>query len=200
VDRGKVLQSVPGVTDWNAIDPNLVVGESGVPYLAFGSFWSGLKLVRLSADRLSLADPAATPVAIASRRKAQPEAGQRAPANPIEAPFIFRKGKYYYLFASIDYCCKGVNSTYKMIVGRGRSVAGPFLDQEGVDLAHGGGSMLLAGDQNWHGVGHNSVYTFDKTDYLIFHGYDAGDNGKPKLRIAELNWKRKWPTVGMVIE
>ncbi len=49
--------------------------------------------------------------------------------NAIEAPFIFKKDKYYYLFASIDYCCKGVNSTYKMIVGRAKEVLGPYLDR-----------------------------------------------------------------------
>jgi arabinan endo-1,5-alpha-L-arabinosidase len=29
---------------------------------------------------------------------------------------------------------------------------------------------------------------------MIFHGYDASDNGKPKLLIRELSWKDdSWP-------
>ena len=46
VDHGKVIQSIPGQTNWNAIDPNLITDDDGAPYLAFGSFWEGLKLVR----------------------------------------------------------------------------------------------------------------------------------------------------------
>src|ERR1035437_3065389 len=50
IDNGKVVQSIPGVTNWNAIDPNLAVDETGTPYLCFGSFWDGIKIVKLSSD------------------------------------------------------------------------------------------------------------------------------------------------------
>lgn len=40
----------------------------------------------------------------------------------IKAPFIFKKNGYFYLFASYDYCCRGVTSTYKMRVGRSKSL------------------------------------------------------------------------------
>lgn len=58
-----------------------------------------------------------------------------------------------------------------------------------------GGTLVLTGDKNWYGVGHNAVANFDGTDYLIFHGYDAADNGKPKLRIEKLQWVDGWPVV-----
>ncbi|GAB2529048.1 family 43 glycosylhydrolase [Rufibacter soli] len=207
VDHGKVIESVPGKTNWNAIDANLVVDEKGTPWLTFGSFWGGLKLVRLSKDRLSVTQDLAQIPTIASRRKGS-AAGTNPPplpgnpvgagGNAIEAPFIFKKNGYYYLFASIDYCCKGAQSDYKMIVGRARNVQGPYLDKNGVDLAAGGGTILLEGNEKWNGVGHNAVYTFDKTDYLIFHGYDATQNGRPKLRIEQLTWdKEKWPVVAV---
>jgi hypothetical protein len=48
----------------------------------------------------------------------------------------------------------------------------------------------------WAAVGHNSVYTFDGKDYIVYHGYDAKDNGKPKLIIRELNWNAAgWPVI-----
>ena len=50
IDHGKIIQSVPGESNWNAIDPNFIVDETGTPYLCFGSFWDGLKLVQLSPD------------------------------------------------------------------------------------------------------------------------------------------------------
>jgi len=203
VDHGKVIQSVPGQTNWNAIDPNLITDEKGTPYLVFGSFWDGLKLVKMSPDAKSVAEDISKIPTIASRKtdsnSPNPPAVDNNPVdaggNAIEAPFIFRKGNYYYLFASIDYCCKGINSTYKMIVGRSNELTGPYIDRSGKPMAKGGGTILLAGDANWYGVGHNAVVSFDGTDYLVFHGYDAHDSGKPKLNIRKLNWdKDGWPS------
>lgn len=82
------------------------------------------------------------------------------------------------------------------MVGRAANITGPYTDRAGVALAQGGGTLVLAGDKNWYGVGHNAVCTFEKADYLIFHGYDAADRGRPKLRIEKLAWdKDGWPTV-----
>jgi arabinan endo-1,5-alpha-L-arabinosidase len=205
VDHGKVIQSIPGVTNWNAIDPNLITAADGTPYLAFGSFWDGLKLVKLTPDRLHVAEPPDHLPTIASRKPdpaapnppALPGNPPDAGGNAIEAPFIFKHGDYYYLFASIDYCCKGAQSDYKMIVGRAKELPGPYVDAAEVPLARAGGTILLAGDARWHGVGHNAVCTFDGVDYLIFHGYDATDaHGRAKLRIEKLQWDDAgWPRV-----
>jgi arabinan endo-1,5-alpha-L-arabinosidase len=206
VDHGKVIQSVPGVTNWNAIDPNLITAADGTPYLAFGSFWDGLKLAKLTPDRLHVAQPLDELPTIASRKTdpAAPNppalAGNPTDAggNAIEAPFIFPHGGYYYLFASIDYCCKGAASTYKMIVGRAKELPGPYVDAAGVPLTRGGGTILLAGDERWHGVGHCGVYDFDGVTYLIFHGYDATAHGQAKLRIEKLQWDDAgWPRVAL---
>lgn len=187
VDRGKVIQSYPGVTQWNAIDPNVVEDDTGQAYLVFGSFWGGLKIAPLAEDRTKVIGDTLQLPTIASRVTTE---------NPIEAPFIFKKNGYYYLFASIDYCCKSVESTYKMIVGRAKQASGPYVDDRGEDLAKGGGKLLLAGDDRWHGVGHNSVYNFDGEDYLLFHGYDGQDNGISKLRIERLSWDMQgWPVL-----
>jgi arabinan endo-1,5-alpha-L-arabinosidase len=205
-DHGKIIQSIPGVTNWNAIDPNLVTDESGIPYLAFGSFWDGIKLVKLNQDRLSTAEDIASIPTIASRKKESskdnPPAIDGNPTdaggNSIEAPFIFKKGNYYYLLASIDYCCKGVNSNYKTIVGRSTNIKGPYIDKEGNSMAKGGGTIILTGNKDWPGVGHCGVYTFNSKDYIIFHAYDANDGGKPKLLIRELKWSSEgWPEVGL---
>ncbi len=204
IDHGKVIQSFPGVTNWNAIDPNLIFDEKGTPWFSYGSFWDGLQLVQLNSDLKTLPE-GKEPVTFASRKPdpkmENPPSIDNNPVdaggNAIEAPFIFRKGNFYYLFASIDYCCKGVNSTYKMIIGRSENVQGPYLDKEGRSLRTGGGTILMQGDEKWHGVGHNAVANFDGTDYLIFHAYDASDNGRSKLRIFELDWDEKgWPYAG----
>lgn len=46
VDEGLVVEST-GAEDYNCIDPNLIIDADGVPWLAFGSFWSGIKMRRL---------------------------------------------------------------------------------------------------------------------------------------------------------
>ncbi|MEO6003190.1 MAG: arabinan endo-1,5-alpha-L-arabinosidase [Opitutus sp.] len=194
-DQGIVVRSVPYRDLWNAIDPNLVVGADGVAWLAFGSFWEGLKLVKLAPDWITLAEPQEWRT-IAKRERALGIDDANAGTAEIEAPFIFRKGDYYYLFASWDKCCRGKDSTYKMVVGRSKELTGPFLDRVGRDMAAGGGTLVLAGNAEWAGVGHNSTYTFDGKDYLVFHAYENADNGLQKLKIAELKWDEAgWPNV-----
>ena len=57
VDHGILIRSLPQRDMWNAIDPNLITDVDGTPWMVFGSFWGGLKLVRLSEDRMHLAEP-----------------------------------------------------------------------------------------------------------------------------------------------
>lgn len=194
-DHGKVIQSVPGRDLWNAIDPNLAYDDDGQPWMTFGSFWSGMKLVKMDEDLKKPAEPQEW-YTLSKRARSfktqDPDPGEGA----VEAPFIFKKNGYYYLFVSFDFCCRGPESTYKMVVGRSENITGPYVDKEGVRMDEGGGSLVLEGNEDWHGVGHNSAYTFDGKDYLIFHGYDASDEGKPKLVIKEMQWnKEKWPLV-----
>src|SRR5690606_10256479 len=79
--------------------------------------------------------------------------------------------------------------------GAGASGAHYRTGADGVSMAGGGGNLLLQGDRDWYGVGHNAVYDFDGTTYLVFHGYDASDNGRSKLRIGKLVWNNGWPEV-----
>jgi arabinan endo-1,5-alpha-L-arabinosidase len=83
-----------------------------------------------------------------------------------------------------------------MIVGRAKSPKGPYLDRNGADLARAGGTLVLAGNKDWYGVGHNAVVSFDGADYLVFHGYDAKDRAISKLRIEKIRWTEDgWPEV-----
>jgi len=194
-DLGKIVQSVPGRDMWNAIDPNLVVEENGTPWLSFGSFWNGIKLVKLKDDFTAIAEPQ-TWYTIAARKRDFLLPDSVAGDAAIEAPFIFRKGKYYYLFVSFDYCCRAEKSTYKVVVGRSEKVNGPYADKDGIPMVLGGGSLVLGGDKNWYGAGHNGVYTFSGQDYIVFHGYDASDKGRSKLRIEMLHWDAQgWPAM-----
>jgi arabinan endo-1,5-alpha-L-arabinosidase len=193
-DQGMVLQSVPNRDDWNAIDPNLVEDGKGGAWMAFGSFWSGLKMVKLDDSWTRLAEPQEWH-AIASRSGGVATTEKSAGPGEIEAPFIFKKGDYYYLFASFGLCCRKADSTYHLVVGRSKDAIGPYVDKNGVDMMKGGGSLLIAGDKDWKGLGHNSAYTMDGKDYLVLHAYETADNYLQKLKIMEMHWTDGWPTV-----
>jgi len=191
MDHGIVVQSYPNRDEWNAIDPNLIVDENNTAWLSFGSFWDGIKMVKLNSDLKSIAEPQEW-YTVAKRKNTPLSAGSSA----IEAPFIFRKNGYYYLFTSWDLCCKGKESTYKIVVGRSKKVTGPYEDKDGNLLSQGGGTHFIKGDENYFGVGHNSVYSFDGKDYIFYHGYDAKQNGKPMLVVKQLQWDNElWPTL-----
>ena len=199
VDLGCVIQSIPGRDNWNAIDPNLITDESGIPWLNFGSFWGGIKLVKLKDDLTGIVTLPQEWYTLARRLRDPYTDDRNAGGAQIEAPFIFRRGNFYYLFVSWDKCCSGVNSTYKVAVGRSVKVTGPYFAKDSVDMAKGGGTIVVQGDANYPGVGHQAVVTFDGTDYLVYHGYDAKDNGRSKLIIKKLRWDQAgWPSVEVV--
>ncbi len=201
VDRGIVVRSVPGRDLWNAIDPNLAFDDEGTPWLAFGSFWGGLKLVRMADPPIRVATPEVWHTIAARHRywKLDERDAGDATSSAVEAPFIFKKGDFYYLFASWDFCCRGMNSTYKVVVGRSRHITGPYVDKEGEKMVHGGGSVVVRGFEQsprWVAGGHNGVYTFDGIDYLVLHAYDATDEGRSRLVIRPIEWDDEgWPTV-----
>ncbi len=197
-DKGIVIQSVPYRDHWNAIDPNIVFDDNGTPWMSFGSFWDGLKLVKMAPDLLNVAEPQEWHTIAKGPNPTFSDDGM-AGTSELEAPFIFKKNGYYYLFVSYGLCCRGNDSTYHVVMGRSKNVTGPYLDKEGKDLAMGGGSVLLKGTKAWPGLGHNSAYTFDGKDYLVFHAYESADNGLQKLKIAPMTWDNDWPVVDPAI-
>ena len=193
-DLGMVIRSQPGVNDWNAIDPNIVIDENGTPWMTFGSFWDGIQLVQLADD---MKTTIGEPVTIARRRPAESVAhgNETANTNAIEAPFIVYHDGWYYLFVSYDFCCKGLTSNYKTAVGRSRSITGPYVDEEGNAMTECGGEVLVAASPEYSGVGHCSVYNYDGKWYFVAHAYDKSKRGASKLFLRELHWKDGWPTL-----
>ncbi|WP_223160989.1 arabinan endo-1,5-alpha-L-arabinosidase [Salinicola aestuarinus] len=193
-DQGVVLQSVPHRDLWNAIDPHVILDEQGTPWMSFGSFWGGIKLVRLADNMTELAEPPQW-YSLAKRERPAFTPDDHAGPAEIEAPFIFHHGDFYYLFVSYGKCCRGAESTYHLAVGRSAELQGPYVDRQGEDMVTGGGSVILEGDDDWYGVGHSSLYRFGGRDYLVFHAYDAADEGLQKLKIAGVGWSDGWPSV-----
>jgi len=199
VDRGLVLRSV-ATDDFNAIDPNLVLDKKGEAWLAFGSFWTGIKMRHLDRKTGLLSQKDAKLYSLASRKTealTQPRDPNLPPdSEAIEAPFVFHHGDFYYLFVSWDLCCRGVRSTYKTMVGRSTSVTGPYVDRAGKPMLDGGGTPLLVANPKWLGPGGESLLHLPSEDLMVFHAYSAED-GHPELHISTVSWKDGWPEVAL---
>jgi len=189
VDQGKVIGSNID-DDWNAIDPNVVFDEHNQPWLAFGSFWGGIKLRKLEQATGKLSSQDQNLYSLASRPRTSSSPGA------IEAPNIIRKNGYYYLFVSFDLCCRGANSTYNIRVGRARRLTGPYIDRSGKAMIDGGGTLVVGGAGRWAGPGHCAVLQEREGDHLVYHAYDTEWRGVPTLRISSLHWDSEgWPAV-----
>ncbi len=186
VDEGLVIGSMPS-DNYNCIDPNLIIDADGVPWLSFGSFWSGIKMHRLDYDTGKLSTEDDTLYSLARRN---------VNSGAVEAPFMIRKDDFYYLFVSFDFCCRGTDSTYHVRVGRSETITGPYVDRDGVEMMRGGGTPVTAPTDRWRGPGHNAILQEDGTEYIVYHSYDAESQGVPTLRIAPLSWDADgWPSV-----
>jgi arabinan endo-1,5-alpha-L-arabinosidase len=186
-DQGQVFRSTSGTDDFNAIDPSLVSGQSGTKYLVFGSFWSGIKMLQL--------DPA-TGKPLSATPKIYSLAEQPAP-DALEGAGITYHDGYYYLFASIGFCCRGISSTYQIVAGRSASVTGPYTDPAGTDLMNSGGMEVQGADQGMIGPGSSSVFTMGSRSYLVYHYYDAFSNGDAWVQVRPLTWTSDgWPVLG----
>lgn len=185
-DQGLVIGSKAG-NNYNCIDPNLVIDEEGHAWLAFGSFWTGIKMRRINNDTGLLSEEDTQLYALSQRF---------INYGAVEAPFIIHKGDYYYLFTSFDSCCKGVESTYHVRVGRSEVITGPYVDRDEKAMLKGGGTQVTFPTKRWHGPGHNSILQEDGKEWLVYHSYDGQAAGIPTLRIVPLQWDNEgWPFI-----
>ncbi len=181
-DEGVVITS-SRKDKFNAIDPAIFLDKDVRLYMTFGSFWD-IFIVEL--------DPAT-----GLRRHPDKAPTQLAYAPEIEAPFLTRApdGKYV-LFINWGRCCRGTDSTYEIRVGRSDKPTGPFLDREGKDLRHAGGTLILESEGRYIGPGHASILKRDGGEYLVHHFYDGENRGRSRVRMLPLSWDEAgWPEI-----
>jgi len=181
-DEGIVIETRK-TNDFNAIDPHLIKTPAGELWMALGSFWSGIKLVQL--------DPR-------TGRRLSPESPIHSLAyeKEIEAAAIHHHDGFFYLFVNWGKCCRGVNSTYELRVGRSRQVTGPYLDKEGVDMMKKGGTQFLVTEGAFIGPGHAGIFEEGGKSWFSCHFYDATQRGRSTLAIRPLEWGTDgWPAL-----
>ena len=172
--------------DFNTIDPSVFSDDNGTLWLAFGSYWSGIKLVQLDPKTGKRLTPDAPFSSLAYNKS-------------IEASCLYKHDGYYYLFVNWGSCCRGVNSTYNIRVGRSRKVTGPYIDKDGVDMLKAGGTLLLSNKGPLFGPGHAGILIDNGKSWFTsdFEG-DIRMGGKATLAIMPLTWKSGWPEVEVV--
>jgi arabinan endo-1,5-alpha-L-arabinosidase len=184
-DQGLVLRSKED-DDFNAIDPFRIDASDGRAYLAFGSFWSGIKLSELDPETGKLIDASAPSIALASRD-----------GGAVEAASILERDGRFFLFVSFDQCCKGVASTYSIRVGRADRIEGPYRDRDGKAMLMGGGSVVMATTGRVIGPGGQEAVKTSTGDLLVYHYYDGDAAGAAKLQLSPILWTADgWPELG----
>lgn len=164
--------------------------EDGKKYMFVGSF-NGIYVTELTDDGLSVKRDADGKLVLK----------KQVCGRAFEGTNIYKKGKYYYLFASINNCCDGINSRYKVVVGRSEKLLGPYVDRKGKDMLDNSWELVLGGDgETFFGPGHNSIIIPDDagTDWMIYHSY-VKENGAVGGRLGMLDrivWSADgWPTI-----
>lgn len=164
--------------------------EDNKKYMFVGSF-NGIYVTELTDDGLS----------VKRNENGTPTLKKQVCGKAFEGTNIYKKNGYYYLFASINNCCDGERSRYKVVVGRSQDLLGPYLDKSGKDMINNAWELVLEGDgQKFFGPGHNSIIVQDDagTDWMIYHSY-VKENGEIGGRLGMLDrvlWTEDgWPYI-----
>ena len=175
--------SSDGMEDQDAIDPGVLLDPTtGRMWVSYGTYFGTIRLIEL--------DPK-TGFRVAGNK-------EKDIAIDCEATDLIYRNGWYYLLGTHGTCCDGVNSTYNIVVGRSRSVEGPYIDNVGRDMYHGGGRMVVAAGDRKTGAGHFGRTIIDEgVEVASFHweaDFDMG--GRSTLAIRPLLWKNDWPYCG----
>lgn len=177
------VASSDGMEDNDAIDPGIMLDpNTGRLWVSYGTYFGFIRLIELD-----------------------PKTGKRIEGNiekdiaiDCEATDLIYRDGWYYLLGTHGTCCDGVNSTYNIVVGRSRSVEGPYLDNVGRNMLKGGGKMVLAAGDRVVGPGHFGRTVLDEGVEVMSCHYEADfdQGGRSVLGIRPLLWKNGWPVAG----
>jgi beta-xylosidase len=199
VDRGAPLIASTG----SKIDSHMF-SEGGAHYL----YWKAelfnssggqadiIRAQRLTADGLNLAPGTEAKTVLSATEKWE--------AGVVEAPWVIKRGSWYYMFYAGAYYC---NSSYGIGAARSKSPMGPFTKDKAPMKGPDDGKILGSG-KRWVGPGHNAVVRGpDGLLRTFFHAYKTSegmpacgenvpkDNNKRHLLAARVVFKDGWPQV-----
>ncbi len=179
-----MVASSDGVEDSNAIDPGVFLDPNTKRlWLTYGSYFGYIRLVEL--------DPK-------TGKRLHPGDKPRNIAINGEASDMISHDGWYYLFVTHGSCCRGADSGYNIRVGRAKSVAGPFVDNMGIDMIQGGGKLFVGSSGRVIGPGHFGLLNLGDgvQKFSLHYEADLDRGGASVLDIRPLLWKDGWPVAG----
>ena len=180
-DRGVVIASHEG-EQLNCIDPGIIQSPDGTLWMCYGSYIGDVEIVQLDSK---------------TGLRIKPDSPTTKLSAASEASDIIQHGDYFYLFVNRGSCCKGVQSTYNIRVGRSKTITGPYLDRYGVDMMKNGGDLFLASQGKRVGPGHFGLVMMDGLERFSCHWEgDPDHGGRSILDIRPLVWTDGWPAAG----
>jgi len=173
-DHGKLIGS-----DEIGVDISIdqfYIEEDGHKYMFWGSF-RGIWAIELADDGLSL----------------KPGAEKRKIAgDQYEGTYIHKRDGYYYLIVSTGDFMKD----YHVVVGRSRSLMGPYVDRAGRDMLGVHHELLVGNGNGFVAPGHNAEFVTDDKgqDWMLYH--TRLEVGGPRfLLLDRIEWNDGWPEV-----
>ena len=190
-----------GEIEIEAIDPAYVFSPDGKAYLItgggliHGTEVNSQTFQPLSGNWFSFNDPSWKTLARGPRAKNNEE-GIGDGYEWIEAPYIYYRNNFYYLFVNWGSCCRGADSDYNIRVGRSKKPLGPFLDKEGINMIDGGGTLVIQSEGTKRGPGHAGIWINKKGQNVLgFHYYDAERDGISFHDERKIVWRNNWPVL-----
>lgn len=187
-DRGPLVCQEVG-----SIDPFPVTDENGQRYLLWKEDGNSVSkptpiwAQRLSADGTRL---------VGERRELihNDQAWEKHPTLPfgnlVEGPSVVRRGGWFYLFYSGNFCC-GRECDYALGVARSRKLLGPWEKNPN--------NPILAGNDSWKCPGHGTVIADARGRYfLLYHAYQPKDFvyvGRQSLLDEVVFGADGWPSI-----
>ncbi len=155
-----------GYFKWNAIDPSLIITETGEHWLIYGSWHSGITGIQLDPESGKPMNEPGNPWEIPAESgygKLIATRDIRSRWQGSEAPEIIYNPKtgYYYLFMAYD----ELSVAYNTRVARSRHITGPYTGIDGTDVTAGGEMYPVVthpykfkNGYGWVGLSHCAVF------------------------------------------
>ncbi|KAF7377571.1 hypothetical protein MSAN_00179700 [Mycena sanguinolenta] len=160
--------------------------EYPVPYLSFGSYWSGIKGVQLNPT--TYLPLSATYDSLAYRDNGVEPMGL---PNSEEAPVIWHYGDFWYLFTSWN----ADKAYYQIHVARSSTYNSGYIGEAGLAALDNGGTLILPAHDLILGPGGQDIFVdTDGTPYIVYH-YKVGTALTHQIGLNKLNMSTGWPVV-----
>ncbi|MEZ4907511.1 MAG: arabinan endo-1,5-alpha-L-arabinosidase [Saprospiraceae bacterium] len=196
VEKGIVVYSLNNAdVGTNAIDPTILIDQSGRHWMYYGSSWDGIYILELNPDTGLALNSGDKGVRIAHRGFT----GNTINGNIEGADIRYNpENDYYYLFIAYDW----LETKYNVRVGRSKDPQGPFTDYNGTDmnLYSYNIPMILApykfnGHSGWQGVSHPTIFNDSEGNFYIANqGRPGVDHYLMVLHVRKIFWTDDgWP-------